>query len=248
MVIKKIAIVGIGGVGGYIGSKLCLKNSLNPTVFLTFIVRHSTYDKILSSGLELEYLGDIYRAYPDYVFKNIEDIPKQDIIIICVKHTQLSEVLTSFKGTCNEGSTFLTLLNGVENERVVKDMLPDCDIVEGSIFLASYKVSSTRIKQVGGYGSLQIASKKFNREELIDLKDIFEETGIKVSISDNLESMLWEKYIYSSSVSCITSAYSINIQNILTDRSLFFLLKELMNEVILLAKKKGGDFAIKYFS
>lgn len=236
--LKKIAVVGLGGVGGFIGFKLASKSSSDKSICTTFVVKSPTYDKILSSGLELVSAEAIYKTRPTYVFREIESVSKQDIIIIAVKHPQLPDVLRSFEKTCNKDSTFLTLLNGVENEKIIKSILPECKLIEGSIFLASYKVSPGKVKQIGGDGSLQLASKEFNKEQMMPLKNLFKKAEINVSIVDNPESMLWEKYIYASPISCVTSAYATDIKNILANQLFFSLLKQLMNEVISLAKEK----------
>ena len=84
---KKIAVIGIGGVGGYIAGLLA---KAYPHV--TMVARGARAESIRKKGLVLhsDYKGEIV-AKPERVVP-IQDMGQQDYIFICVKNFSLAEV------------------------------------------------------------------------------------------------------------------------------------------------------------
>ena len=88
----KILVIGVGGIGGFIGSYLVKKN-----YDVTFIARKKRLNYLKTNGLKLESeLGKIYSP----IIKVIEKIPEKesfDIIINTVKLYDFDSVLDEIK-------------------------------------------------------------------------------------------------------------------------------------------------------
>ena len=84
---KKAAVVGIGGVGGYLAGML---GRVCP--HLTLAARGGRRDSLLEKGLVLhsDYKGEIM-IRPERVVP-IEEMGQQDYIFVCVKNYSLEEV------------------------------------------------------------------------------------------------------------------------------------------------------------
>lgn len=84
---KKIAVVGIGGVGGYLAAML---GRVCP--HLTLVARGARKDHILKNGLTLhsDYKGEIH-VMPENVV-TAEELKEQDYIFVCVKNYSLEQV------------------------------------------------------------------------------------------------------------------------------------------------------------
>ncbi len=90
---KRIAVVGIGGVGGYLAGML---GQVCP--HLTLAARGARKESLEKEGLILhsEYKGEL-RAVPEQVVET-GDLPEQDIIFICVKNYSLEGLPGAWSG------------------------------------------------------------------------------------------------------------------------------------------------------
>ena len=84
---KRIAIVGIGGVGGYLGAMLA-----HAYPHVTLAARGKRLEHIKEHGLTLHsvYSGEI-TAFPEHV-TTADAIGPQDYIFVCVKNYSLEDV------------------------------------------------------------------------------------------------------------------------------------------------------------
>ena len=82
----KIAIVGIGGVGGYFGGKLALQYEPEDEHQIVFVARGPHLEKIKEKGLEVTTQEEgAFVARPAYATDNPEELGPLDVIILCVK-------------------------------------------------------------------------------------------------------------------------------------------------------------------
>ena len=106
---KKIAVIGIGGVGGYIAGLLA---KAYPHV--TMVARGDRAESIRKKGLVLhsDYKGEIV-AKPERVVP-IQDMGQQDYIFICVKNYSLAEVCESIRDMVTDDTVIIPVMNGVD--------------------------------------------------------------------------------------------------------------------------------------
>jgi 2-dehydropantoate 2-reductase len=89
----KVAVIGLGGVGGYFGYKLASKYKTSTNVNIAFIARGETYSRVAATGLLLispEHTPE--PVIPHTVRKEISGLDDTDIVLICVKAYDLREV------------------------------------------------------------------------------------------------------------------------------------------------------------
>jgi 2-dehydropantoate 2-reductase len=109
-----IAVIGIGGVGGYFGGKLTqlLKDDKNINIY--FIARNQHLSEIKKNCLILDTDEGIITCIPTLAMDNIAELPKLDLCLICVKSYDLEKVLFEIKSKITDKTMILPLLNGVD--------------------------------------------------------------------------------------------------------------------------------------
>ena len=95
-----IAIIGIGGVGGYFGGKLAhiLEKCSAEENEIYFVARGEHGRKIRENGLILKTnLEGEMLCRPTKVLENIVELPELDVCFLCVKQYDLYDCLISLK-------------------------------------------------------------------------------------------------------------------------------------------------------
>ena len=120
----RIAIIGVGGVGGYFGGKLAreFENSIEHEII--FIVRGEHLKAIQKNGLKL------YTKEGDYIVrpKIATDSPIEagvfDLAFFCTKSYSLESSAREFSNCIRENTIVISLLNGVNSAERLRTILP----------------------------------------------------------------------------------------------------------------------------
>ncbi len=146
----RIGIIGIGGVGGYFGGKLARSYGQAGPHEIIFIARGEHLQEIKKNGLQL------FTREGDYVVKStlVTDNPKDagifDLVFLCTKSYALEKAARDFKNTITSKTVVVPLLNGVNSAQRLRAILPDADIISGSVYIISHIEKPGVIKHEGG--------------------------------------------------------------------------------------------------
>ncbi len=104
----KIAIVGAGAIGGYLGVKLALSGH-----DVTFVARGENLKAIQANGMKLELdTGEVLHA-PHVRACTIDEAGPHDYVFLTMKSHQVEPVAASLAGLCHEQTAVVTMQNGV---------------------------------------------------------------------------------------------------------------------------------------
>lgn len=188
----KIAIFGIGGVGGLIGGVLARKNEET-----YFIARGKTLEAIRSRGLHVESMrfGD-FTVRPKDIAETAGDFGVMDAVIIACKGYSLKDACRIVSPMVGEGTLVVPLLNGVGISDMIKPLLPPCLLADGVIHVFSHIEEPGHIVQSYGPCHAIVGMKDGKRlQKLGELSDTLNSAGIKTSVSDNILFESWRKYL-----------------------------------------------------
>jgi 2-dehydropantoate 2-reductase len=105
----KIAIIGAGAIGGYVGVKLALAGE-----DVTFIVRGANLEAIRNNGMKLimhdgsEHVARDVKATNDYAAAGV-----QDVVILAMKAHQLDTVARDVPKLLGPHTVIVTMQNGI---------------------------------------------------------------------------------------------------------------------------------------
>lgn len=230
----KIGILGIGGIGGFVGAPLAKKYK-NTNTKIIFICRGETKNAIQNDGLLFESKGEKETIYPDLVSDTPTEIGILDVLILTSKSYSINDILNTYKDCINAETIIITLQNVVNAKEIIRETLPEVgQIMEGCIYVASNVKKPGHIQHVGGPGKIFVGGKE--NKALIDLLTV---GGLDITYVENINQILWKKYLFVAPVAAITSAYKVTFGQLLEDQNLMHILENMMIEIQSLAIKNN---------
>ncbi len=244
MQLKKIAISGLGGVGGYYAAKLMqevIKEEQGREVY--FVARNPHAQMIQKNGLKVCTPSSSFFVRPTEIFNSEElnetkDFPKMDLIILATKSYDLAQNLQQLAPLINEQSIILPLLNGANIREQVQAILPNNEVWYGCTYISGRKKEAGVIELLNdnelflfGSGKVSISPKE---QELLDL---LRRSGIQAECHQNIKETIYKKFAMISATATGTTYF-----NCLVGQALDWHkdeMERLVDEVCSLLEKKG---------
>src|SRR5690242_19202598 len=105
----RIAVIGVGGVGGYFGGRLAQAGE-----DVTFVTRGDTLRALREHGLRVESADGDLLIQPASATNDPATIGPVDLVLLAVKGWQAPEAIESMRPLMGPETLALPLLNGVE--------------------------------------------------------------------------------------------------------------------------------------
>jgi len=235
----KIAILGIGGVGGYVGGKLAEKYSGSQDVEIIFLARNENKRKIRESGLKMISSSGEKIVRPCLVSDDPDESGIIDLLVCTVKTYDLTEAIRHYKNCIGSQTIILPLENGVDAEDKIRKVLPGARIWKGCVYINARLLEPGVVNQIGSNLSIFFGSLQDSEEELKSVETIFRDAGIDARVPENVLLTLWEKFVFISSIATLTSYLDASIGEIVSSEKNKLLLKQLLEEATGIAHAKG---------
>ncbi|HEV9035818.1 MAG TPA: 2-dehydropantoate 2-reductase [Puia sp.] len=210
-----IAILGVGGVGGYIGGKLAAAQL--SSIRVVFIARGQTLDVVRRDGLKLITDEATFIVHPDIISDDPELIGPIDLLVCSVKGYDLRDSLLRYRSCITSATNLLPLLNGIGIADKVRAILPGVSSWEGLIYIVARQVEKGIVKQTGALREIIFGSQAGTSPGMQRVAGIFGEVGLKATVSTNIELELWRKFLFISVMATLTSFYHSPIGDIRLD-------------------------------
>jgi 2-dehydropantoate 2-reductase len=232
----RVAILGIGGVGGFLGGKLAAAYGNTDNTEIIFVARGNNAQAIKENGLKLITASEEIIACPDSVADNATSVGEIDLLICCTKAYDLESSFKALSSSVTSKTMILPLLNGVDSTEKLKLLFPAAQVLQGCIYIVSKLIGPGIVKQSGEFYSLHFGGDEKLKCEMHKLLGLFQQANINVVLEDNIHEKMWSKFSFISPLATYTSAYNISIGMILESNEHTVSLKNLMSELIALAK------------
>ena len=235
----RIAILGIGGVGGYFGGFLAGKYYQSADIEIIFIVRPGTEKIIKEQGLKLITTTEERILFPQLVSSDPNEIGHLDFLICCTKSYDLEESLLRLQNCITGNTIILPLLNGVDARECISKIYPFAEIWEGCVYIVTRLIAPGVVKETGKLHSLYFGSDTASRDKLIFFEKILLAAGIDATLSANIECTLWEKFLFLASIANMTTYKDMTVGEVLKNTDGRYTLVELVKELKSIADAKG---------
>lgn len=233
----KFAIVGIGGVGGYFGGKLAWQYDSKEDHQIFFVVRGPHLEKIKERGLEVTTQEEgTFIARPAYATDNPKELGPMDVIIFCVKGYGLDAAARMMVNSIHDDTAIITVLNGVDNADRLKAIFNRGNVLNGCVYISSRIVSPGMIQQIAGPRTLIFGPEDGSMEPYQNIELIIKNAGIKATLSSNIKTDIWTKFVFMGPLAGITSMLEKPFGAIMEDQDNVKMVEGLMREVESLAK------------
>lgn len=230
----KIAVLGAGGIGGYIGGRLAEAGH-----DVTLVARGDHLSAIQSRGLTIESpLGDAH--LPDIkAVEHIDDVGTADFIFATVKLPDLDKLARQIPKLLTPRSRIITLQNGIDAKSIVAKYVNPMIVAQGVIYLASYIKEPGIIASPGGKHQM-LVDPLFGDQTMAALFDVIDHTvALDVTPVENSDKTVWSKFTAQASIAGITALSHLNLGGVFASAEATGLLRALLSEAIAVANAKG---------
>jgi 2-dehydropantoate 2-reductase len=205
----KIAIIGAGAIGGYVGVKLALAGE-----DVTFIVRGANLNAIRNNGMKLimhdgiEHVATNVKATDNYV-----EAGKQDLVILALKAHQVDAVANDLPKLFGPETVVVTMQNGIpywyfhqyggafEGRQVTSvdptgtliEKIPARRVIGCVVYPASELIAPGVVRHIEGerfpVGELDGSASA----RVTQISECFSNAGFKAPVLDNIRAEIWLK-------------------------------------------------------
>ena len=231
----KVAVVGIGGVGGYYGGKLAHRFAGESEHEILFYARGAHLHAIRRDGLMLLAREGSLVARPATASDDPVDFGIVDVAFFTVKGYSLPEAARAMLPAIGPKTVVIPLGNGVDNDDVLRRELARGHILNGCVYISSHIERPGVVEQTGGSLKLIFGSPDAENSPYRDIEVMLRAAGIDAHLSDHIQRDVWEKFIFIDAISGVTSLHGVTIGAVLSTPSLKAILTDLMSEIEVLA-------------
>ena len=212
---KKIAVIGIGGVGGYVAGMLA---KAYPHV--TMVARGARGESIRENGLVLhsDYKGEIV-AKPERV-ASVREMGQQDYIFICVKNYSLEDVCENIRDMVTDDTVIIPVMNGVDPGEKIRSLIGRGLVVDSLIYTVAFANADFSISQQDTFTWLCIGIKNADQgqqEKVTQVAEILKGADIDYKDDGDIEVEIWRKYILNCAFNVMTAFYDNTIGELRRD-------------------------------
>ena len=234
----KIAVIGLGGVGGMIASMLASHGKQ-----ITVVARGERAAAIRKNGLVLhsDLKGEI-QAMPAELVEDASELKDPELIFICVKNYSLEEVCTSLYPVVNEKTIIVPVMNGVDPGDRIRVMLPKCTVVDSLIYIIGYANADYSVTQEGQPLRIEIGKNHPTQKEAIAVKQVekvMREADLNVHVTEDIICGIWQKYILNCAYNVATAAHDKTVGELRNDPQLSREYEALVWEAYNVGKRMG---------
>jgi 2-dehydropantoate 2-reductase len=227
----RIAVVGLGGVGGYIAASL-VKTSYDVVGF----ARGAHLEAIKKDGLQIVEDEKSHSVALDV--RALDEVEGSfDIVLFCVKSYDLTEAYQAFENSLHPKSILLSFSNGVANGDTLRS-LSNARVLDGCVYILSHIESAGVVRKKGKVFAAVFGGEA---EAVSTLSALFDEASLRYKTPQNIQEALWKKYLFISAFATLTSYYDTSIGALMQEHQTE--VKTLLEEIQSIAKAKGIDIA-----
>jgi len=188
---KKIAIIGSGGVGGYFGGKLA-----SAGFDVTFVARGQHLQALHADGLTVNSIHGNFKVPSVKATAHLEEIADSDLLILAVKAWQVSLVASELKDLITGNTVILPLQNGVMAFEELREHIHETHLLNGLCKIFSKIESPGVISHFGITPTILFGEPDDSKSERVkQIKDLFDAAGIYSEIPSDIRAETWKKFI-----------------------------------------------------
>ncbi len=241
----RIAVMGAGGVGGFFGAKLALAGH-----DVAFVARGRHLGALRERGLEIRSAtGDVRIMHP-MVTDDPAAVPPSDVVFFAVKLWDTESAAEAIAPLVAQGGVVVPFQNGVESIERIGAVVGAERVMGGVAYIAATIAEPGIIAHTGTMARLRFGPVAAAQERSAQaLFDACKASGIDVELSSDIRRALWEKFVFLTAFSGLTSVARQPIGFVRSDPDLRAVFESAMREAWTVGRARGialdDDFVAK---
>ena len=231
----KILIMGTGGVGGYYGGLLAQQGNE-----VTFIARGAHLYAIRHEGLKVKSVHGDFKVFPANATDDPAKVEPVDLVLFCVKTYNTDDAAEAIRPVIGPQTAVLSLQNGIDAAERIGKVVGMEHVIGGATWLSSAVEEPGVIKQISQFRRIVFGELEGGRSErLRSIFEVLNSTGVTVEVSEDIQKILWTKFVFISAVSALGSLTRLPMGDYRSVPETRSLLSGIMQEVEALARAQG---------
>lgn len=234
--IRNILICGLGAIGGYYASVIENHSSFNLKILV---------DKVRLNKYQAEpriINGKIYNF--DYITPDYDNF-KADLIIIATKSSGLESAIKNIKNFVDNSTIILSFLNGISSEKRIAKYYGEDKVLYSFLLGHTFFRSDKNITH-DGQATIYFGHPQLN-QKIEQVKNCFEELNISYNIPTDILNSMWNKFCFNCCANQISAITRMTFGEMINSKKCKELIKNICNEVSIIAKKEGIQDTDKFF-
>ncbi len=230
----RIAIIGIGAVGGVIAAKLM---DLNPVLISK---NENITNSIKKEGLKFKDFKSktiIARCCPQIYTSFGFEKEKFDVIFLCTKATEIESVAKESLKYLSESGFVVTFQNGIVEERL-KEILPPESII-GAIVGFGATMHSPGFVEMTSKGEIVIGELDGKATERIQVLKSILDNVIETRITTNIWGAKYSKLLINACITTMGAVSGLTLGEMLSYPQFRAIFRRILFEGVEVAKRKG---------
>ena len=195
----KIAIVGVGGVGGYFGGRLARAG-----IDTVFIARGATLQALRSKGLRVDSIAGDFTIDRVTATDDPASIGPVDAVIFTTKAWQIAEAAEKAKPLIGRNTVAVPLENGMEAPDQLARAFGRQNVLGGLCGIVSYIVEPGHVRHAAIDPFVMFGELDHSKTERVErLRETFERAGIKAEVPPDIHRSMWSKFLFIAPMSAI---------------------------------------------
>lgn len=231
----RIAVVGAGGVGGGFGAALAKAGA-----DVTFIARGAHLAAMTSAGLKIQGGRGETHVVPTQATDDPNSIGAVDVVLFCVKLWDVESAGEAIKPLVGPNTAVIPLQNGIDAAERLLPILGPKAVMGGVAQISASITAPGVITQVGTFMRMifgELDGKITKRGE--DFLALCQKAGFDATLSDQIVTELWMKFVLLASNAGITASTRQPIGTLRDDPDIRPVILAAFQEVIDVGRAKG---------
>ena len=229
----RIAIVGAGAVGAYVGGRLAQAGAQ-----VALMARGDHLQALARHGLRVESPHGDFVLQPWRATDDPAQVGSVDVVFVGVKTWQLPAVLPGLPALVGPDTCVVPLQNGVEAPTQLAHAVGASAVVGGCCWLMSVRVAPGHIRHLGGLEPALVVGELDTRPSarLERLCQALCHAGVSAAVAPDIQVTMWEKFVQVtafSGVGAVTRAPVGILRSLPETRAL---LEQVMAEICAVAR------------
>jgi 2-dehydropantoate 2-reductase len=234
----RIAVMGAGGVGAYLGSRLAIAGA-----DVHLIARGVHLEAMRAHGLTIVTPNGERSTVDVQATDLAQDIGPVDVVLFLVKSYDTDEAAGRLPPLIGKDTVVISLQNGIDNEPRIARLVGDEHVAGGAAYILSAieapgVVRSNRARIVVGELQPGPPSKRIER-----FVEVARAGDVNASASEDVRLTKWEKYVLLVAFSAVTAATQLTVGDIRSSKAASAMLRSIMDEAWQVARALGVPLA-----
>ena len=230
----RVAIMGSGGIGGYVGGRLAASGN-----DVAFIARGAHLAAMQTEGLRVKSpAGDLHLRNTIAV-ERPKDIGPVDVVVFSVKLWDTDGAAAMLQPLMGPSTRVITFQNGIDSAGMIGRHVPLEAVVQASIYISALIEAPGVVRHPGGPDRLVVDRKGGDAVVAAFHAACRASVGLTCELSDAIDIVLWEKFVRLTSFSASTGLMRSGIGPILANLEARAFVAALLDEALAVAAAEG---------